>query len=212
MEKGPECNVLSPIQTMDRAWDTIFVGTRTGFVLQFECKNNMLIPVSTVKFSDQSILALRAMKEGPRKVLLVAARFEDVTVKDAQTGLLLRTLEGPKMTVYTLLYEEGKVYCGTSSHQIHVFDYTSGSHTGIHEGGKGTVCIRVTGGLLFAGCYDGCVYIYRDGEPRPLAQLRGPGLMLLSLAVLGSKIIAGYKDRSLFIWKIPLSILQEMIL
>lgn len=84
----------------------------------------MLIPVSTVKFSDQSILALRAMKEGPRKVLLVAARSENVTIKDAQTGLLLRSLVGPKMTVYTLLFEDGKVYCGTSSHQIHVFDYS----------------------------------------------------------------------------------------
>ncbi|CAH0690020.1 unnamed protein product [Spodoptera exigua] len=212
LEKGPECNVLSPIQTMDRAWDTVFVGTRTGFVLQFECKNNMLIPVSTVKFSDQSILALRAMKEGPRKVLLVASRSEDVTIKDAQSGLLLRTLSGPKMTVYTLLFEDGKVYCGTSSHQIHVFDYASGSHTGCHEGGKGAVCLRATGGLLFAGCYDGCVYVYREGETRPLAQLRGPSLMLLSLAIVGSKIIAGYKDRSLYIWKIPLSILQEMIL
>lgn len=83
----------------------------------------MLIPVSTVKFSEQSILALRAIKEGPRKVLLVAARSENVTIKDAQTGLLLRTLCGPKMTVYTLLFEDGKVFCGTSSHQIHVFDY-----------------------------------------------------------------------------------------
>ncbi|XP_075982881.1 uncharacterized protein LOC142981085 [Anticarsia gemmatalis] len=212
LEKGPECNVLSPIQTMDRAWDTVFVGTRTGFVLQFECKNNMLIPVSTVKFSEQAILALRAMKEGPRKVLLVASRSENVTVKDAQTGLLLRTLVGPKMTVYTLLFEDGKVYCGTSSHQIHVFDYASGSHTGCHEGGKGAVCLRATGGLVFAGCYDGCVYVYREGDTRPLAQLRGPSLMLLSLAVVGSKIIAGYKDRSLYIWKIPLNILQEMIL
>ncbi|XP_059058325.1 uncharacterized protein LOC131851789 [Achroia grisella] len=212
LEKGPECNVLSPIQTMDRAWDTIFVGTRTGFVLQFECKNNMLIPVSTVKFSEQSILALRAMKEGPRKVLLVAARSEDVTIKDAQTGLLLRTLVGPKMTVYTLLYEDGKVYCGTSSHQIHVFDYASGTHASVHEGGKGAVCLRASGGLLFAGCYDGCVYVYREGEPQPLAQLRGPSLMLLSLAVVDTKIIAGYKDRSLYIWKIPLSIVQEMIL
>lgn len=86
-------------------------------------QNNMLIPVSTIKFSDQSILALRALKEGPRKVLLVAARSENVTVKDAQTGLLLRTLTGPKMTVYTLLYEDGKVYCGTSSNQVQVFDY-----------------------------------------------------------------------------------------
>ncbi|XP_046971195.1 uncharacterized protein LOC124538249 [Vanessa cardui] len=212
LEKGPECNVLSPIQTMDRAWDTVFVGTRTGFVLQFECKNNMLIPVSSVKFSDQSILALRAMKEGPRKVLLVAARSENVTIKDAQTGLLLRTLDGPKMTVYSLLYEDGKVYCGTSSHQIHVFDYTSGGHVGTHEGGKGAVCLRATGGLLFAGCYDGCVYVYREGEGQPFAQIRGPSLMLLSLAVVGSKIIAGYKDRSLYIWKIPLCILQEMIL
>ncbi|XP_061721604.1 uncharacterized protein LOC133528290 [Cydia pomonella] len=212
LEKGPECNVLSPIQTMDRAWDTVYVGTRTGFVTQYECKNNMLIPRSTMKFSEQSILALRALKEGPRKVLLVAARSENVTIKDAQTGLLMRTLEGPRMTVYTLVFEEGKVYCGTSSHQIHVFDYNSGSHCGTHEGGKGAVCLRATGGLLFAGCYDGCVYVYREGGTRPVAQLRGPGLMLLSLAVVGTKIIAGYKDRSLYIWKIPLSILKEMIL
>ncbi|KAJ0173781.1 hypothetical protein K1T71_010930 [Dendrolimus kikuchii] len=174
LEKGLECNVLSPIQTMDRAWDTVFVGTRTGFVLQFECKN--------------------------------------VTIKDAQTGLLLRTLTGPTMTVYTLLFEDGKVYCGTSSHQVHVFDYSSGSHVGTHEGGKGAVCLRACGGLLFAGCYDGCVYVYREGEPQPLAQLRGPSFMLLSLAIVGTKIIVGYKDRSLHIWKIPLSILKEMIL
>ncbi|KOB71943.1 Uncharacterized protein OBRU01_12920 [Operophtera brumata] len=205
LERGPECNVLSPIQTMDRAWDTVFVGTRTGFVLQFECKNDMLIPVSTVKFSEQSILALRAMKEGPRKVLLVAARSDNVTIKDAQTGLLLRTLEGPKMTVYSLLFEDGK----------------SGGHVHAHEGGKGAVCLRATGGLVFAGCYDGCVYVYREGETRPLAQLRGPALMLLSLAIQGTKvrartyllqIIAGYKDRSLYIWKIPLAVVQEMIL
>lgn len=84
----------------------------------------MLIPVSTVKFSDQCIMALRAMKEGPRKVLLVAARSECVAIKDAQTGLLLRTLDGPKMTVYSLLFEDGKVYCGTSNQHIYVFDYS----------------------------------------------------------------------------------------
>ncbi|XP_037963130.2 zinc finger protein 106 [Plutella xylostella] len=212
LEKGPECNVLSPIQTMDRAWDTVFVGTRTGFVLQFECKNNLLIPVSTIKFSDQSILALRALKEGPRKVLLVAARSENVTIKDAQTGLLLRTLVGPKMTVYTLLYEDGKVYCGTSSNQIQVFDYASGTHTGHHDGGKGAVCLRVCGGLVFAGCYDGCVYVFRGGERAPAAVLRGPTVMLLSLALCGTKMIVGYKDRSLYIWKIPDNILQEMVL
>lgn len=92
--------------------------------LNYNFQNNMLIPVSTVKFSEQSILALRAVKEGPRKVLLVAARSENVTIKDAQTGLLLRTLTGPAMTVYTLLYEQGKVYCGTSSHQVHVYDFS----------------------------------------------------------------------------------------
>lgn len=59
-----------------------------------------------------------------------------------------------------------------------------------HEGGKGAVCLRATGGLVFAGCYDGCVYVYREGETRPLAQLRGPALMLLSLAIQGTKVRA----------------------
>ena len=64
----------------------------------------------------------------------------------------------------------------------------SGSHIFSHEGGKGAVCVRAVGGLVFAGCYDGCVYVFRDGARRPLAQLRGPHLMLLSLTVLGTKV------------------------
>lgn len=61
-------------------------------------------------------------------------------------------------------------------------------HVGEHEGGKGAVCLRVAGGLLFAGCYDGCVYVFRAADRQPLAQLRGPAVMLLALAVLGTKV------------------------
>lgn len=213
MERGQECNVLSPIQSMDLKWGTVFVGTRTGFVLQFECRNNMLIPVSTVKFSDQSILALKALKEGPRKVLLVASRSDNVTIKDAQTGLLLRTLAGPKMTVYSLLFEDGKVFCGTSGNNLHAFDFVTGTHVGDLTAGRGCVCLRVAGTLLFAGCYDGCIYVFKPGESTPFAQLKGPSsVMLLSMAVTPTKIIAGYNDQKLYIWKIPFNILQEMIL
>lgn len=82
-----------------------------------------LVPDGAIKFSDQTILAINAIKEGPRKVLLIASRSQDVTVKDAKTGLLLRTFHGPNTTVYSLLFNSGKVFCGTSSCLIQAFDF-----------------------------------------------------------------------------------------
>ncbi|VVC88388.1 unnamed protein product [Leptidea sinapis] len=207
-EQGGECKVFDFLADESLQQDSVLVNGNGDTVLAIECvENNFLAAcldgnvyyftsdgqlLTTLRGSNLAVTCLTIvkekygttvytgsldsriryydLKEGPRKVLLVAVRSEDVTIRDAQTGLLLRTLTGPKMTVYTLLYEDGKIYCGTSTHQIH-----------------GTVCLLARGGLVFAGCYDGCVYVYRDGETAPLAQLRGPPSMLLALSLLSSK-------------------------
>lgn len=78
-----------------------------------------------LEFSDKSVLALKASAEGPRRVLIVASRNQPITIRDANTGLFLRTICGYKNhTVYSLMRDRNLVYCGTSSTSIPVYDFT----------------------------------------------------------------------------------------
>lgn len=71
-----------------------------------------------------TVMSLVATKEGPRRVLIVGARHSNVTVRDALTGLLLRTIALPdKTTAYSLLLDAGVVYCGTNHNRLLSFDF-----------------------------------------------------------------------------------------
>lgn len=80
---------------------------------------------NSIQFSDVSVLALKATNEGPRRILIVASRNQPISIRDAQTGLFLRTIGGQKThTVYSLMRHHNLIYCGTSSTSINVFDFT----------------------------------------------------------------------------------------
>lgn len=48
-EEISNCNVGSPIQSMTLAWDTIYIGTKTGYVVQYDIK---VILISILIFSN----------------------------------------------------------------------------------------------------------------------------------------------------------------
>lgn len=69
-------------------------------------------------------MAIKATLEGARRVLLVASRNTQITVRDAMSGLLMRTLDSTfNPTVYTILLENSTIYCGTSQHDILVYTF-----------------------------------------------------------------------------------------
>lgn len=105
----------------------------------------------------------------------------------------------------------------------------------LYNGGNGAVCLKMHNGLLFAGCYDGFIYVFKLNDEKPFATIPGPGKMLLAMSILGNKviksyyffiysvmiyktngnmnffqIIAGCKDKSLCIWNIPKLVIDEM--
>lgn len=76
------------------------------------------------RISDSSIFVLKAAQEGARKVLLVGSRNVPVTVRDAMSGLHLRTMiDFINPTVYCLILENNMVYCGTSNNDLLVFRF-----------------------------------------------------------------------------------------
>ncbi|XP_043670697.1 MATH and LRR domain-containing protein PFE0570w-like isoform X1 [Vespula pensylvanica] len=196
-------NIGSPVQCMDQAWGIIFIGTKSGHVSRFHIKFG-IIKGDSIQFSDKSVLALKATNEGPRRVLIVASRNQPITIRDAQNGLFLRTICGQKNhTVYSLMRNNNLIYCGTSSTSILVFDFTNGEQRVQYDAGVGIVCMRLYHKLLFAGCYDGNIYIFDIQNHKLICSIPGPGNMLLSMEVVDNKIIAGSKDKRLHTWQIP---------
>ncbi|XP_012254925.2 uncharacterized protein LOC105685438 isoform X1 [Athalia rosae] len=195
--------VGSPVQCMDQSWGVIFLGTKSGCVSRYHVKSNTL-KGEEIKFSDESVLALKSTTEGPRRVLIVASRSQPITIRDAQSGLFLRTVSGHKShTVYSLMMESNLVFCGTSSTAIPVFDFINGSQVRLYNAGPGIVCMRMYKFLLFAGCYDGNIYVFDTKVHRLVCSIPGPGNMLLSMDIVKDKLIAGSKDRRLHMWQMP---------
>lgn len=199
--------VGSPIQCMDQSWGVIFLGTKSGYVFRFHIKSHAFRG-DEIKFSEESVLALKATTEGPRRVLIVASRSQPITIRDAQSGLFLRTVSGHKShTVYSLMMDSNLVYCGTSSTAIPVFDFINGSQVKLYNAGPGIVCMRMYKWLLFAGCYDGNIYVFDTKEQRLVCSIPGPGNMLLSMDIVKNKMVAGSKDRRLHMWQMPEQVL-----
>lgn len=77
---------------------------------------------------EAPILCIKAAKEGARRILLIASRLNPVQVRDADTGLLLRSFFGDStvMTynIYDMIIDGHTLHCGTSKNEIYSLDFT----------------------------------------------------------------------------------------
>nr|CAD7397599.1 unnamed protein product [Timema poppensis] len=262
----------SPVQCMDQNWGYVYLGTKTGEVARFNIKRSCMVG-DHLRMSQESILAIKATKEGPRKVLIIGTRSQPISIRDATNGLLLRSMNGNwTHTVYSLLLESSLVYCGTSTGDIPVFEFTKyfqktkieilfannsrkeglvsyrcepgrkegsasyRSELGRKEGlasyrgelggkegyngqlrqektghevcrlkaGFGVVCMRLYNNMLFAGCYDGGIYVFSVQDKTLMTCITGPGKMLLCMDILKNMVIAGSKEGNLLrAWGFP---------
>ncbi|KDR13268.1 hypothetical protein L798_12973 [Zootermopsis nevadensis] len=197
-------NVRSPIQCMDQNWGIVFIGTQTGEVVRFNIKTSSLIG-EPMKIDRESVLSLRATKEGARQVLIIGSRNKPITVRDAATGLLLRTVcNSWSHTVYSSVLSSGLVYFGTKTGIIPVVEFTTGDEVCRFKTASGVVCMRIYNNLLFAGCYDGNIYVFSIHDKKLVTSIPGPGKMLLCMDIVKNRIIAGIKDNNkLEAWAFP---------
>lgn len=75
---------------------------------------------------DALILCLKAAKEGSRHILIVSSRSNAIQIRDANEGLLLRTLSNDlaNVSIYDMLLEGSTIYCGSNLHEIFAIDFT----------------------------------------------------------------------------------------
>lgn len=204
-------NVDDSILCMESAWGYIFCGSQSGNLIRFNIKKNKV--EDTITISEKDLLVLKATQEGARRVLLLATRNSPVSVRDAMSGLLMRTMEGMiNPTVYTMLLHNNKVYCGTSQHDVLVYTFQDGQLIHKHEQSNtsGVVCMTIINNLLFVGCYNGNIYAYNTKTMEFITSFSGPGGLFLSMEVTNKRIIAGTKQNKFMSWALPECVLNQI--
>lgn len=128
------------VQCMETMWGYIFMGSDKGHLTRYNAEVRLQNSVKCRKYkigylqknrrefhqkiSDSNVLVIKATMEGARRVLLVALKQSPVCVRDAMSGLLMRNMEAPfSPSVYTILLDKNYVYCGTSKHDILVYNF-----------------------------------------------------------------------------------------
>lgn len=53
---------------------------------------------------------------------------------------------------------------------------------------KGVACMKIVGNLLFAGCYNGKIYVYNLKSKVYLGTMDGPGGLLLCMTIDKNKV------------------------
>ncbi|EDW44706.1 GM15255 [Drosophila sechellia] len=193
-----------PLQSMDVAWGLAFIGSRWGQISTFNVVTNKVMEKPLVS-TGQSIIAIKATKEGVRKILVLGCKGNFVQMHDAGNGLLLRHVfiaEG--LNVYSLLLDEGHIYCGTQKNEIYQLEFVSGNLVAKFSCGNGAVAVASYGDrYLLVGCYDGYIYVLNKITGTQVGRFAGAGRMVLALSVVGDKIVTSSKDNSLEILEVP---------
>lgn len=77
------------------------------------------------KKMGSDVLVVKAAQEGPRRILLVGHRNAPIYVRDAMSGLCLRSFSNEAITptVYSIVINGSSLYCGTAKDNILVFSF-----------------------------------------------------------------------------------------
>jgi len=83
--------------------------------------------------TGQSIITVKATKEGARRIIMLGCKGNYVLLHDAANGLLLRRLSIPEgLNVYSLLLIDGHVFCGTQKNEVFKIDFAVSCKKMIH--------------------------------------------------------------------------------
>ncbi|XP_063705009.1 serine/arginine repetitive matrix protein 2 isoform X2 [Culicoides brevitarsis] len=197
------------LQTIELCWNNAYIGTRNGRILVYDTQMNKLLipPLCEI---NKPVNIIKASKEGPRKILMVGLKGNQIQIRDADNGLLLRNLcLTEKYTIYSLALDGGVIHCGTNSNEIVTLDFYNGQEVSRKKCGSGAISMKIYRNLLFTGCYDGFIYVHKKDSNKVVGKLHGPGKMLLDFELVDNKIIAAVKDKNLRIWDIAQDIISQ---
>uniref|UniRef100_A0A7N8WSN4 Zinc finger protein 106b n=1 Tax=Mastacembelus armatus TaxID=205130 RepID=A0A7N8WSN4_9TELE len=172
------------------AWNTLYAGLADGSVTMkqlnvFECHG------------PRGVSCLGTAQEGARRVLLVGSYDSTISVRDAKSGLLLRSLEGHTKTVLCMKVVNDLVFSGSSDTSVHAHNIHTGELVRIYKGhGHAVTSIVILGKVMVTACLDKLIRVYELQSHDRLQVYGGHSDMVMCMAVHKSVIYTGCYDGS----------------
>ncbi|XP_029318848.1 zinc finger protein 106-like [Cottoperca gobio] len=196
--KGTKC--LEQITLSDRvlclhiAWNILYAGLANGSVASYDLK--------TLKHLDlfechgpRGVSCLGTAQEGARRVLLVGSYDSTISVRDAKSSLLLRSLEGHTKTVLCMKVVNDLVFSGSSDTSVHAHNIHTGELVRIYKGHNHAVTsIVILGKVMVTACLDKLVRVYELQSHDRLQVYGGHSDMVMCMAVHKSVVYTGCYD------------------
>lgn len=198
--KSKKC--LEQISLPDRvlclhvAWNILFAGLANGSVASYDLKTLKQLDLFECH-GPRGVSCLGTAQEGARRVLLVGSYDSTISVRDAKSGLLLRTLEGHTKTVLCMKVVNDLVFSGSSDTSVHAHNIHTGELVRIYKGHSHAVTsIVILGKVMVTACLDKLVRVYELQSHDRLQVYGGHRDMVMCMAVHKSVIYTGGYDGS----------------
>ncbi|XP_038582999.1 zinc finger protein 106 [Micropterus salmoides] len=178
------------------AWNFLFAGLANGSVTSHDLKTLKQIDVFECH-GPRGVSCLGTAQEGARRVLLVGSYDSTISVRDAKSGLLLRSLEGHTKTVLCMKVVNDLVFSGSSDTSVHAHNIHTGELVRIYKGhGHAVTSIVILGKVMVTACLDKLVRVYELQSHDRLQVYGGHSDMVMCMAVHKSVIYTGCYDGS----------------
>ncbi|XP_068435938.1 zinc finger protein 106 [Clinocottus analis] len=188
-------------------WKMLYAGLANGTVVTFNLKTNKQMDVFECH-GPRAVSCLASSQEGTRKILLVGSYDNTISVRDAKSGLLLRTLEGHTKTVLCMKVVNDLVFSGSSDQCVYAHNIHTGELVRVYKGHSHAVTVvSVLGKVMVTACLDKLVRVYDLQSHNQLQIYGGHKDMVLCMALHKNMIYTGCYDGS--VQAVKLNLMQN---
>ncbi|XP_076321622.1 uncharacterized protein LOC143231029 isoform X2 [Tachypleus tridentatus] len=185
-----EIDLGSGILCMTAAWGRLFLGLKTGYIVPYIIQREKKL--KPLECSASSISRIYATTEGLQKLLCIAAYDGLITVRNSNTGLLLRYFEQPVQPPCCLQFVGTTVYVSTAKKTLRIHDFLTGKLEKTLDCKSSATGMEVLEDKLLVSSFDGFVRCYRRQDLSLQCCFYGAGkAMVLCLDVYKNMVVTG---------------------
>ncbi|XP_024124692.1 zinc finger protein 106 isoform X1 [Oryzias melastigma] len=190
---------------LHRRWKMLYAGLANGSVVTFNLKTNTQMDVWDCH-GPRGVSCLATSQEGACRLLLVGSYDSTISVRDAGSGLLFRTLLGHAKSVLCMQVVRDLVFSGSSDHCVRAHSIHTGQLLQVYRGHSHAVTVvSILGGVMVTACLDKLVRVF-DLQSQEQRQVYGGHRdMVLCMNVYKNMIYTGCYDGSVHAVRLNLS-------
>lgn len=178
------------------AWNILYAGLANGSVASHDLKTLKQLDVFECH-GPRGVSCLGTAQEGACRLLLVGSYDSTISVRDARSGLLLRSLGGHTKTVVCMKVVNDLVFSGSSDALVHAHNIHTGELVRVYKGHSHAITsVVISGKVMVTACLDKLVRVYELQSHDCLQVYGGHSDMVMCMAVHKSVIYTGCYDGS----------------